>query len=115
MRKDLAFIEMLHNLLTVDAQAGKLYWKPRPFDRFKTDDIGEQWNDENAGKEAFVRSGNGGAKWESINGMRQSASRIIWAMHHGKFPDGTICHINNDQSDNRIENLTQKHSKDAGK
>lgn len=31
--------------------------------------------------------------------------RIIWAILHGKMPDGCIDHINGDTLDNRIENL----------
>lgn len=33
--------------------------------------------------------------------------RLVWAMHHGKFPDKFIDHINRDKTDNRIENLRE--------
>ena len=38
-------------------------------------------------------------------------SKIVWKYHYGVEPQGVIDHINNDPTDNRIENLqdiTQK-------
>lgn len=41
-----------------------------------------------------------------VDGKRKKASRVIWEMHNGKIPDGLfVDHINNDRSDDRIENL----------
>lgn len=31
--------------------------------------------------------------------------RVIWAMHHGEWPEGFIDHINGVRDDNRIDNL----------
>jgi hypothetical protein len=41
----------------------------------------------------------------ALKGKLYRASRIIWLMHYGEWPRGHIDHINNDVSDNRIENL----------
>ena len=41
-----------------------------------------------------------------LNKKYHFAHRIIWEMHNEKIPEGMIVdHINNDRSDNRIENL----------
>lgn len=48
-----------------------------------------------------------GQRYYSVGfeGKRYPAHRIIWAMHHGREPDGVIDHINGKKWDNRIENL----------
>jgi hypothetical protein len=40
-----------------------------------------------------------------VDGHRMRAHNVAWAIHHGKFPDGVIDHINRDKTDNRISNL----------
>jgi len=40
-----------------------------------------------------------------LKGRSYVASRIVWLVHNKKFPEGVIDHINNNVSDNRIENL----------
>ena len=47
-----------------------------------------------------------GYKNVSYKGKRYYQHRVIWEMHYGKIPDGMIIdHINQNKSDNRIENL----------
>lgn len=40
-----------------------------------------------------------------IFGRSIRVHRIVWAITHGKYPDGDIDHINGIRSDNRISNL----------
>lgn len=42
-----------------------------------------------------------------IKGKQYKAHRIVFALVHGRFPDGEIDHINGVRDDNRIENLRE--------
>jgi hypothetical protein len=42
-----------------------------------------------------------------INGRLEYAHRLAWLYVHGVWPDGEIDHINNDPTDNRLENLRE--------
>ena len=45
-----------------------------------------------------------------INGISYLARRIVWLHINGSFPEHHIEHINGNNFDNRIENLTKKMS-----
>lgn len=40
-----------------------------------------------------------------FRGVRLLAHRVVWALHHGEWPDEWLDHINRDRTDNRPENL----------
>lgn len=40
-----------------------------------------------------------------IGGRTILAHRVIWALVHGYWPEGSVIHVNGDKSDNRIDNL----------
>lgn len=40
-----------------------------------------------------------------IKGKKYRASRVVWLLNYGHFPEKEIDHINRDRTDNRIENL----------
>lgn len=64
-----------------------------------------------------VPAGNVGAngyRYVRVDGVLICAHRIVWAMHHGDWPEHHIDHINRDQSDNRIENLRPATSSENG-
>lgn len=102
-------IDLLRRLLRCDPETGKLYWLPRTTDMFS--DGGRhssahscaKWNAKHAGKEAFTSLSDGRPHGRIFRrGYR--ASRVIWALVHGDWPD-EVDHINRDPSDNRLCNL----------
>ena len=50
-------------------------------------------------KDGYVRIG--------IDGEHYLLHRVIWAWHHGYFPENQIDHINKNHTDNRITNLRE--------
>lgn len=92
-------IERLHEKLTY--KNGNLYWKKCEGDsryvKFS--------NTRFAGKLAGWNDSSQGYIVLRIDGIRLKAHRVIYAMHHGEWPEHEIDHINGDRSDNRIENL----------
>ncbi|MNF85954.1 AP2 domain protein [compost metagenome] len=40
-----------------------------------------------------------------VDGERHMVHRIVWALHHGKWPEGIVDHIDGVRLNNRIENL----------
>jgi hypothetical protein len=78
-------------------QDGKLYWLPRGYGSF---------DKQFAGKEAGCFREKDSAVIISFKGKHILIHRAIWVLHNGEIPEGMeIDHINQDPSDNRIENL----------
>lgn len=98
---------LLQSLLRYDADSGKLFWNTRPRSLFVSDKAHKVWNTQNAGKQAFTASSAAGYKVGRIFGKGYLAHRIIWCMVYGDFVKDTIDHINQDPSDNRLENLRE--------
>ena len=89
--------ERLHDFLRYED--GELYWLHRPDGMLR-------WNTRYAGTRAFTAN-KIGYRTGAIQNKLNQAHRVIWAMHHGRWPDGQIDHINGNRSDNRIENLRE--------
>ena len=41
-----------------------------------------------------------------LNNVFVSRARVVWAWHHGEFPNKYVLHLNRNILDDRIENLT---------
>ena len=100
-------VEKPHELF--EYRDGELYWKERPESDFDRPKHCASWNAQFAGKKAgfisdtrlendYVRLG--------YKGKRYRVHRIIFAMHHGYYPK-MVDHIDNNKSNNKIENLRE--------
>lgn len=99
-------VEYLHQCFSYDPETGVLTWKERPREHFANERAWKIINTRHAGKTVQAISDRGYYKVQ-IGGMKYFVSRIVWAMHYGKWPKELIDHINGTRSDNRIANLRE--------
>ena len=80
-------------------EAGKLYWRIKPANHV---DAGDEAGSPNRGEERTKRG-----RW--FIGYRRklyARARLVWMIHHGEIPARKVVdHINNDCTDDRVENL----------
>ncbi len=96
---------MLREMLTYAPETGRLVWKKRARQWFKSERDWRWWNGRYSGKDAFTAIDNKGYPFGRVCDTPFLAHRVAWAVHHGKWPQGQIDHINGERSDNRIINL----------
>jgi len=103
--------QIARELLTYNPDTGKLFWKERPAKYFKNPKISmKSFNTRWAGKEALTaitrrKSGQIGRLDGRVLNKKYAAHRIAWLIYYGEWPKNEIDHINQDPTDNRIENL----------
>lgn len=86
-------IDDLKTLIAYDQDTGLLTWRVSVGPRSPGDVAGS-------------KNGQGYLQvW--VMGKRYQGHRIAFAMHHGRWPDGSVDHINHDRLDNRIVNLRE--------
>lgn len=107
MTRELPSPELLRQLLRYEPETGKLFWRERPVEMFKSDRDCTAWNSRYAGQEAFIAKLAKGYKTGGIFGARHYAHRVIWAIVTGAWPVEQIDHIDHDPSNNRFENLRE--------
>jgi len=103
--------EIARELLTYNPNTGKLFWKERPAKYFKNPKRSmKSWNTRWAGKEALTaikcrKSGQIARLVGFVLNKNYFTHRIAWLIYYGEWPKNQIDHINQDPTDNRIENL----------
>lgn len=97
--------DLLRKLLRYEADTGDLYWRERPASMFRTAAEAALWNARYSGRRALSSIDRYGYRYGSVISVPCRAHRVIWAMHHGAWPEGQIDHINHMRADNRLSNL----------
>ena len=105
MTTDLPSPEILRKLLRYEPETGKLFWRKRTPDMFKTEKACRCWNTRHAGNETFSSVDKDGYLLGMIFYRRLKSHRVIYAMAHGRWPKGQIDHIDGVKTNNKIENL----------
>jgi hypothetical protein len=96
--------EYLKECFDYDAETGILIWKERPIHHFKNATGMNIFNGTTAGNVAGTIHISGYTRIYVLN-TRYLSHRLIWKMMTGNEPIGSIDHIDNDKSNNCIENL----------
>lgn len=90
--KPLPSIDRLRQVLSYDAESGALTWR-----------IGRKGLP--AEKHVVRCKNKGGYVVVMVDRVLLRAHRVAWAIHHGRWPDGEVDHINGDRADNALANL----------
>lgn len=109
---DLIAVDLLRRLIRLGPETGRLYWLPRPREMFATQRAFLIWNVRFAGKEAVSVKDTHGYRRISIFGQKYQMHRVVFALHHGRWPLGQVDHADCDRVNNRPSNLREATSQD---
>ncbi len=103
--------ELLRALLRYDPETGALFWRERSPEMFIPSwevaaGKAQEWNARHAGKPVFTTRTNGYLMGR-VSSRALLAHRVAWAMHHGRWSEDYIDHINGVRDDNRLANLRE--------
>jgi hypothetical protein len=96
---------ILAQVLRYEPETGKLFWRKRHADTFKSFKAAKRWNTRYSGKEAFTSFSSGGYMKGFVFSVAFKAHRVIWAIQTSSWPASDVDHINGERADNRWANL----------
>lgn len=110
MNNSLPDASEIRKIVGYDPATGRLWWLPRTPDMFAAGyNTPEQncaaWNTRRAHKDAFTTQCPRGVKYGQLMGKMVKAHRVAWAVAHGHWPELEVDHIDQDPSNNKLENL----------
>lgn len=91
-------VDELRSLVDFDPCSGRMTWRPRS---------NNAWNARYAGKAAFVTKDSCGYMRSSVNSRIVYAHRAVFALTHGRWPNGDVDHIDRNRSNNKPSNLRE--------
>lgn len=99
-------VEDLRQLISYNPETGRLTWLSRPLQFCKSERDQKRWNSRCAGKFISTPDAFGYLRFKLFN-ILYKEHRVCWALYYGEWPPQNmhIDHINNNPSDNRIQNL----------
>ena len=99
--------EVLRQLLRYEPETGKLFWKERGPEWFKSKEGFKHWQTRRLGAEALTSIDRDGYRRGLVCGHSVMAHRVAWAIHAGHWPKYQIDHVNGVRDDNRLLNLRE--------
>jgi hypothetical protein len=98
-------VERLRELLRLDAETGRLFWRKRSEANSADLRAVRIFNRLHAGKEALTAKASNGAACGMVDGRPVKAARVVWALTFGHWPKGALTWRNGDKTDNTPGNL----------
>lgn len=92
-KKPTPSVDDLRKYFRLDPETGSIYWTVKHWER-QAGDL--------AGSYSPV-----GYRYISLLGKKYPEHRVAFALHHGRWPDGLIDHIDRDKLNNRPNNLRE--------
>jgi hypothetical protein len=92
----------------VEVGEPRLFWLPRTPDMFPSTKITcARWNDQYAGKPALDKVNSKGYYHGRIWDKEYLTHRVVFALYHGRWPDGQLDHADRNRLNNRLGNLRE--------